>query len=106
MAGQHRKRYVTVTLKLIGALAASTIALIFAPTAHADDQSYMNDLQQNHIGTGPLTDPVGVGHFVCVQIRGGMSADSVGRMTWGPGLDFPGVVGAAQRDLCPDTLPR
>lgn len=83
---------------------AATITIGLAAPARADDQAFLNDLNTNHIGTGPVTDPLGMGHFVCTQIRGGMSPEEAGRMSWGPGLDLPGIVATAQRDLCPDTL--
>lgn len=83
-------------------LASGGIGL--ATPACADDQSFLNDLAQNHIGTGPVTDPLGMGHFLCTQIRGGMTPAQAARMTWGPGLDMPGIVDTAQHDLCPDTL--
>lgn len=69
-------------IAIIPAIAACTAALIAtALPAHADDQSFLNDLNQNHIGTGPVTDPVGMGHFICVQLRGGMSPADAAQMT-------------------------
>jgi hypothetical protein len=84
--------------------ALAGILLLSAPPAHADDQSFLNDLSENHIGTGHLTSPLALGHFICTQIRGGMSPADAAQMTSGWGVDMPGIVAAAQRDLCPDTL--
>lgn len=88
--------------KLVVATLAISIAAA-APT-HADDQSFQDYLGRNHIGTGPVTSPIALGNFICVQIRGGMSPINATQMTWGPGLDMPGIVDAAQHELCPDTL--
>lgn len=77
--------------------------LLVAAPAHADDQSYLNDLNQNHIATWPINDPVAMGHFICTQIRGGMSPADATQMT-GPPVDMPGIVATAQHNLCPDTL--
>ena len=44
---------------------------------------------------------VAMGHFMCVQIRGGMSPADAAQMTRGPFLDMTGIVTTAQHDLCP-----
>jgi hypothetical protein len=91
-------------MKIAVAAVAIAAAVGLAPNAHADDQAFLNDLNQNRIGTGVTTDPLGMGHFMCTQIRGGMTPEQASHMSWGPGLDMPGIVSTAQRDLCPDTL--
>jgi hypothetical protein len=55
------------------AIGAAVAGIGFAAPAHADDQSFLNDLAQNHIGTGGLTDPLAVGRFICVRLRDGLS---------------------------------
>jgi hypothetical protein len=88
-------------------IAASTVALIAtASPAHADDQSYLDELTQSGVPmpNGPSF-LLGYGHTVCAKVEHGISPEAIagknlGAMTaWGPA-----IVAAAQHNLCPDTL--
>lgn len=85
--------------------AAVVLGVIVAAPAHADDQTYLDYLGDNHIATGLMNDgtKVGLGHILCDQIRGGMSPELAAQQPRG-GVDGHGVVDAAQHELCPDTL--
>lgn len=97
-------------------IAASALALVATlgsvGTAHADDQTYLADLSNNHVGTGIMSVPpwgnpsilVQLGHMMCDRMRGGMSPADAAQLPRGPGIDGMGIVGAAQHDICPDTL--
>jgi hypothetical protein len=87
----------------IAVLSAAAVSL--APASHADEQSYLADLQARGV---PVVNPslaVSGGFRVCGEIRGGESlgtaANTFGILSpaWGPG-----IVDAAQHNLCPDTL--
>jgi hypothetical protein len=95
-------------IALIPALAACTAAVIAtASPAHADDQSYLNALSQNGVRVGIMNPPttVALGHMMCDRIRGGMSTADAAQLPQPPWLiDGPGIVAAAQHNLCPDTL--
>lgn len=88
---------------MCAAATSTALFLAAAPAARADDQSFLNDLHTNNVYTGPA-DVVPMGHYICTQIRGGLSPADAARMT--QGIDMPRVVDFAQHDLCPDTLPR
>jgi hypothetical protein len=77
-----------------------------AGAAQADDQTYLNYLSQNGIGTSIMNPPttVALGHIVCDDIRTGMSPADAAQLPRGPLLDGAGMVAAAQHELCPDTL--
>jgi hypothetical protein len=98
--------------KFLASMAAGLVVCgvgLSAP-AHADDQSFLNYIHQNNIGTFGMSDPltVSVGRIMCDDIRGGMSpADAAALPAGGmplPDLDGPGIVAGAQHELCPDTL--
>ncbi|UVO12791.1 DUF732 domain-containing protein [Mycobacterium sp. SVM_VP21] len=89
-------------------LIAPAAVLILAPSAHADDQSFLADLAAHGItdywGQGPDR-LVYMGHEACNQLHGGGSRQSVvgmfGPLQAGFGETF---TNAAQTQLCPDTL--
>lgn len=95
----HYRRWLTATL--IPLIAATA----FATPAHADDQTFLNDLRSS--GMPVMYEPyyVGLGYKICAQIMAGMSTDDAARQLgiegqiWGPQ-----IVSAAQHDLCPKTL--
>jgi hypothetical protein len=93
-------------------IAAAALAALIgtAPPAHADDASYLAELQTAGVPTAMIGGvwrpdaPVDMGHHICDAIRGGESPQSAtshfGWMSqWGPA-----IVAAAQHNLCPDTL--
>jgi hypothetical protein len=81
-------------------------AIGVASPAQADDQSFLDDLHSHNVGTGIMSPStvVGLGHFMCDRLRDGMSPADVAQLPKGPFIDGMGIVGAAQRDLCPDTV--
>lgn len=89
---------------IAAALGVITIAL--AAPAHADDQSYLDALHSNNVGVGIMNPPtvVALGHFMCDQMRQGMSPADAAQLPRGPFIDGMGIVVAAQRNICPDTL--
>jgi Protein of unknown function (DUF732) len=98
------------TIALVAGLVVGGVVL--SAPAHADDQSYLNYLGQNGIGTSLMNPPttVALGRIMCDDIRSGMSPADAARLPGGPlaglipGLDGAGIVAAAQHELCPDTL--
>lgn len=78
------------------------------PGAHADDQSYLKYLNDHGISIAGTSGPFGLlsaGRAVCDNLRAG--ADPRAGMNILTAALIPdGVVEAAQRELCPDTLHR
>ena len=86
------------------AAALATLAVIAAPTAHADDQSYLRYLEAHGQSTTayPYSPAalIASGHMICNNIRAGADplagASPIDRATWGPiGVE------AARAELCP-----
>jgi hypothetical protein len=103
-------RQVGTMFRLIAVLSAAVAAaLMVAAPAQADDQSFLDNLQRNNVGTGMpgVSNPAttgALGHFMCERIRGGMSPADAAQLPRGVGVDGMGIVNAAQHELCPDTL--
>jgi uncharacterized protein DUF732 len=84
------------------------VALAFLPRADADADanSYLAYIENNHVNTGFVYSPtkaLSQGNEVCTELREGVPPDKIGR----GGLilvDLPGIIFAAQHELCPDTL--
>ena len=97
-----------MTRWLIAAVVAA-FALLTAAPAHADEQTYLADVAATGVPLGAtgLANPdaqIHMGYKICNAIHGGESAETAGQHfgwmnQWGPG-----IVSAAQHDLCPDTL--
>ena len=92
-------------------LAAVTAAMLAAaPAANADTApdtaAYLNLLNSN--GGRPITaldgPLIAQGFNFCGMIRGGMPVDQVKAQSFGPLVNTPAMVDAAQQELCPDTL--
>ncbi len=87
---------------LSGALA---IVLTIAAPAHADDQSYLNELRADGVQIIDPTETLARGYSLCGALHNGMSHDTASNYgfgwahMWGPQL-----LDAAQHNLCPDTL--
>lgn len=92
------------------AVAAAMLAA--APTSTADPNSFIDYLNNNGgrpaftFADGPL---IQQGYNFCNMnfcnmIRGGMPVDQVKAMSFGPTVNTPLFVDAAQHELCPDTL--
>jgi hypothetical protein len=85
-------------------LLAIPAALIAMPTAHADEQTFLSDVQ------GVFMDPTAklkAGYDACVVMRAGASPDVAAHSGyWTNVLNGASrqIVDAAQHDLCPDTL--
>ena len=94
-------------IAIIPAIAAcSTAALIVtASPAHADDQSYLDELTQNGVPmrNGPGFALMG-GNNVCAYLHHGMSPEGIARKMGAMADWGPAIVAAAQHNLCPDTL--
>jgi hypothetical protein len=99
-------------IAIIPAIAACcTAALIaIASPALADDQTYLADLQAAGVPTtliGGISRPgapLDTGYQICAKLRAGEPPEVAATQfswlnQWGPA-----IVGAAQHDLCPDTL--
>ena len=81
-------------------------AAVFPPPARADDQGFLNDLRSS--GMPVMYEPyyVGLGYKICAQLGAGMStADAASQLGIEGQICGPQIVSAAQRDLCPKTLP-
>jgi Protein of unknown function (DUF732) len=93
---------------IIPAIAACSTAVLIATAspAHADDQSYLDELTQNGVPmpNGPSF-PLTYGHIVCAKLQHGISPEAIARKEIGPMTAWgPAIVAAAQHNLCPDTL--
>jgi hypothetical protein len=87
-------------------LAAVAAAVAFAAPAHADDQSYLQYLNDHGTRVMAFNDAtkVAYGYQACGMLRNGMSPDAIAGAS--PISDGRGIAEAAQRELCPDTLHR
>jgi Protein of unknown function (DUF732) len=92
--------------RIIAPLVVWAAAAAFAWPAHADDQSFLNDLRAS--GMPVMYEPyyVGLGYKICAQIQAGMSTqDAASQLGIEGQIWGPQIVSAAQHDLCPKTLP-
>jgi hypothetical protein len=92
--------------RIIAPLVVLAAAAAFAMPAHADDQSFLNDLRAS--GMPVMYEPyyVGLGYKICAQIQAGMSTqDAASQLGIEGQIWGPQIVSAAQHDLCPKTLP-
>jgi hypothetical protein len=85
--------------------AAVGFALAFAPPAQADVRSYMAYLASHHINTGLNTAKTNIytGLKVCELLREGMTPEQIAQGVTST-ADMPGMIMAAQHELCADTL--
>ncbi|OCB41882.1 hypothetical protein A5677_00475 [Mycobacterium malmoense] len=86
-------------------LMAVGTALQLAARAHADENSYLDDLRARGIPFLIPAQAVSDGYRVCRDLREGQSPQLVAQ-TFGLyyNLVGPQIVDIAQHDLCPDTL--
>jgi hypothetical protein len=79
-------------------------ALLFASPVHADSASYLEYLRSHGTRVVAWDDPtkVAYGMQVCAMLHQGMTPAQIGS-SFSPS-DVPGIVDAAQHELCPDTL--
>jgi hypothetical protein len=88
---------------IFGALIAAGFT---APHAHADANSFLAYVHQHQINTGLASDSkvLHAGMFACESLHAGQTPDQiVGGVTFS-WMDVRGVIDAAQRELCPDTI--
>lgn len=92
-------------MKLLTAWLIGTLILIglTAPNAHADDSSYLAAVGGIYHLWGP-DQMLHLGHGICDELRKGRTAEQ--QIALAPAMmpldvDVPGVVYAAQRELCP-----
>ena len=79
--------------------------LMTAPTAHADDQAFLDDLQSQ--GVLMAGAELEAGYHACADMRAGASPDAASHYGyWLNQMNGTSrrIVDAAQRHLCPDTL--
>lgn len=94
-------------MKLLIGVAAAGLALVLAPSANADTDGYINQLNQTGVPmlSGPFP-AIQAGYTACQMIRDGVNpADVAGQVAglWS-GIIGGRVVDAAQTHLCPETL--
>src|ERR1700761_7878966 len=81
------------------------VALASAPAAHADVKGYLNYLASHHINTALNTPKTNVyfGLRVCDFLHTGVTPEQIAQEAVSS-ADMPGIIAAAQHELCPDTL--
>lgn len=81
------------------------VALASAPAAQADVKGYLNYLLSHHINTAVNTPKTNIyyGLRVCDLLHSGITPDQIAQEAV-TSADMPGIIGAAQHELCPDTL--
>jgi hypothetical protein len=81
------------------------VALASAPAAHADVKGYLNYLASHHINTALNTPKTNLyyGLRVCDLLHAGTTPEQIAQQAVSS-ADMPGIIGAAQHELCPDTL--
>jgi hypothetical protein len=92
--------------RLAAALSAALgFALASAPAARADVRSYMAYLASHHINTGLNTPKTNIytGLKVCQLLHEGMTPERIAQGVAST-ADIPGMITAAQHELCADTL--
>lgn len=85
---------------------ACLAALVLAPQAHADANTYLQYIQEHHINVG-ISNPskqLWMGNTACQELHEGRTPDQIAAT---PTIfDIHGIIDAAQHELCPDTLGR
>jgi Protein of unknown function (DUF732) len=85
-------------------LTIPVVAALFATPARADDQSYLQYLNDHGTRVVAFNDStrIAYGYQACGMLRNGMSVDAIAGSS--PVSDGRGIAEAAQHELCPDTL--
>lgn len=79
----------------------------YLASAHADDASYLGATRGVYHSIYDDGAMLHFGHGICGELQGGRSFDQEVAMappTMAGYMDVPGVIRAAQHELCPDTL--
>jgi hypothetical protein len=95
------------TTRIAAGLVTALIAFaMHSPTSHADAQSYLAYLQSHGTNTSlwPDTRKVDAGERLCSMLHSGMTPDQIIGSAGLHVVDAPGILDAAQHELCPDTL--
>lgn len=89
---------------MIRALLAAAVLVLSCGVAHADDQSYLQYLNDHGTRVMAFNDAtrIAYGYQACGEMRNGMSIDAIAGSS--PVSDGRGIAEAAQHELCPDTL--
>jgi hypothetical protein len=91
-------------MRLLIPLLGAAFALV-APTAHADDQTYINDLNAHGVLAivGPRQE-IKMGYAVCDYLHAGKGRPPANQflIVQQPWADS--IIDAAQHNICPDTL--
>lgn len=103
----NTRNVAAIAAVFVALLAASTIAVADAPSAHADDQAFLADT------AGVIMNPsarLAEAYRVCTDMRAGMPYraalfDGFRDLNLIDGVNVA-IVNAAQQDICPDTLGR
>ncbi|MGV0906982.1 DUF732 domain-containing protein [Mycobacterium novum] len=88
-------------------MAAAAAALFAAPTAQADEASYIQHVNENNLRIPLWSDGqlYGAGVKICGFLRDGMSPQQLSdAQGYSPFMDNMGLIRAAQENICPDTL--
>lgn len=92
------------TTRIATAIGLAVAALLGAPHAQADANSFLQYIQDHHINVG-ISNPskqLWMGNTACQELHQGRTPDQIAST---PTLfDVRGIVDAAQHELCPDTL--
>jgi len=82
----------------------SAAFLLVAPQAHADDQGYIAELQADGVGMINQNFWIINGHRMCDMLHEGIKPETMYNQFGLQNFQGPQIVGAAQHNLCPDTL--
>jgi hypothetical protein len=84
----------------------SAAFLLVAPPAHADEGSFIADLQGQGVPTGwPFVVQPVAGTNICNELHNGFTPQKVVQQFAPIQANYaPAIVATAQRDICPDTL--
>ncbi|MDM3894728.1 DUF732 domain-containing protein [Mycobacterium intracellulare] len=85
-------------------VAALATAVLTAPGARADDQSYLADLHAAGVFMTNENMWVINGHRMCDMIHSGIAPQTLYDQFGLQNFQGPQIVDIAQHDLCPDTL--
>jgi ApbE superfamily uncharacterized protein (UPF0280 family) len=94
--------------KAIAAVAGTVAALALAPSAHADESDFLNDVGAHGVVVAPIT--LTVGHQVCSTVGlygpSGFDIESAGAARSGVSVDDAAAIMVyAIHDLCPSNIP-
>lgn len=92
-------------MRIMISLAAALIALVnYSPASHADAQSYLAYLQSHGTYAGGDAKALNAGFYVCEALHTGQTPEQILGGVHLTFMNVPGVIDAAQHELCPDTL--